>query len=636
MEQTKAPAKPSTNRRKLTGFVGAAVSALLIISSLFHIYTGGFGLLSTMSQRSLHLLFTLVPTFFLYSSSTKNSDRLSWYDVVIGLLTLTACLYILLTWRQNTMRIGDPEMIELILGGLLLLAVLEGARRTAGNGLAVVAGVLLLYCYFGKYLPGSLGHRGYSVTRIISFFALSAEGIFGVPIGVSASMIILFVIFGGVLNATGGGKFFIDATYSLTGRYRGGAAKTSIIASALMGMISGSPIANVVTTGTFTLPLMKRGGFTSNMSAAICAMAAAGGILMPPVMGAAAFIMAEYLSMSYGQVALAALIPSVLFYATIFVVVDLEAVKSGLHGEDKENLPKASIVLKNGWHLMIPIVALIVFLMMSWSAAKAVFWSTIMMIAVSFLKKETRITKKKIIAALIDGTKDSISIAVACAAAGIVVGSLSLTGLGVKFSSSIIALSQGSKFIALILSMIACLILGMGMPATAVYILAASLLAPPLIELGISNISAHFFIFYFSVISCITPPVALTAYAAAGLAGTDPNKAGWTAFYYGILAYIIPFVFVYDPTLLWQGSILNVLLALVTALIGVYGIGAALQGFMVKKLNVVKRVALAVFGILAVFPDLICSAIGVVGVATLVILEHKMNKPVAPEAEQAA
>ncbi|MDR1193147.1 MAG: TRAP transporter fused permease subunit, partial [Peptococcaceae bacterium] len=432
----------------------------------------------------------------------------------------------------------------------------------------------------------------------------------------------LFVVFGGVLNATGGGKFFIDATYSMAGRLSGGTAKTGVMASALMGMISGSPIANVVTTGTFTIPLMKRGGFSANMSAAICAIASAGGILMPPVMGAAAFIMAEYLSMSYGEVVLCAIIPSVLFYASIFIVVDLVAVKQGLKGEDKANLPQLKKVMAFGWHLLIPIAALIVFLMMKWSASKAVFWSIVMLVVVSTFKKGTRLNKDKIVKALLDGAKESVPIAVACAAAGLIVGTLSLTGLGVKFSSSIIALSGGSKILALLMAMVASLILGMGMPATAVYILSASLLAPPLIRLGILPVAAHFFIFYFSVISCITPPVALTAYAAAGLAGTDPNKAGWTAFYYGILAYIIPFIFVYDPVLLWQGEGIQIFLAFVTAFIGIFGIGIALEGYIDRPVGIPWRIVFFVCGIMAVIPNLILSLVGI-GIMAALIWQSK-------------
>ncbi len=617
------PVKPATNRRTPAGFLGKAVSLLMIAGSLFHIYTGGFGLLSTMSQRSLHLLFMLVPAIFLYGAAQKEYKKIPWYDILLGSLVLAACLYLFFTWPRQTMRVGDPGMLDLFFGAVLILAVLEGARRTAGNALAGIATLMVLYCYFGKYLPGGLAHRGYSVTRIISFFSSTAEGIFGVPLGVSASLIVLFVVFGSVLNATGGGQFFIDATYSIAGKYRGGTAKTGVVASALMGMISGSPIANVVTTGTFTIPLMKRGGFSPNLSSAICAIASAGGILMPPVMGAAAFIMAEYLSMSYGQVVLAAIIPSVLFYLSIFVIVDLEAVKQGLVGEEKSALPVLSKVMASGWHLLIPIIALVTFLMMKWSASKAVFWSIALLVIVSTFKKATRLNKDKVIKTLLDGAKESIPIAVACATAGLIVGTLALTGLGVKFSSSVIALSGGSKMLGLIMAMLASLVLGMGMPATAVYILSASLLAPPLIKLGIAPISAHFFIFYFSVISCITPPVALTAYAAAGLAGTDPNKAGWTAFYYGILAYIIPYIFVYDPVLLWQGSPLSIFLAFITAFIGIFGIGIALEGYVDRHISIVQRLIFFAGGIMALIPHLLLS---IAGIAMMVILYVSLRK----------
>jgi len=623
--------KPTSNRRKLDGVLGKAILVLMIIGSLFHIYTGGFGLLSTMSQRSLHLMFMLVPVFFLYAASPNQAKKLPWYDIVFGVLVFASSMYLFLTWEQSLMRVGDVSKATLFFGAVMLIGVIEGTRRTAGNVLAFTAGIMLLYTYFGKYLPGGLAHRGYSLTRIIDFFYSTTEGIYGVPIGVSASLIVLFVIFGGFLTVTGGGQFFIDSTFSLAGRWRGGTAKTAVVASALMGMISGSPIANVVTTGTFTLPLMKRGGFSANLSAAICALASSGGILMPPVMGAAAFIMAEYLGMSYQQVCLAAIIPSVLFYASIFLIVDLEACKLGLKGVDKEELPKLGEVMKKGWHLTIPILALIYFLMLSWSANKAVFWSIVLLIAVSTIYKHTRLNLSKILKALEDGARESIPIAVACAAAGIIVGTLGLTGLGVKFSSSIIAISQGSKIVGLFMAMVASLILGMGMPATAVYILAASLLAPPLIDLGISPISAHFFIFYFSVISCITPPVALTAYAAAGLANTDPNKAGWTAFYYGILAYIIPYIFVFAPVLLWQGSPLWILFSFITAMIGIVGFGIALQGFLLGPCTAFERLIFFALGLCALYPEIVTDIIGVAGIAVMIFLHWRKHKQVTKE-----
>lgn len=618
---------PASNRRKPGGLLGRAVVWLMIVGSLFHLYTGGFGLLSTMSQRSLHLMFMLAPVFFLFAASPGQAKKMPWYDVLLGVLVLTSSLYLFFTWSSQTMRVGDVSILTLIFGAIMLIGVIEGARRTTSNALALIAALFLLYTYFGKYLPGGLAHRGYSLTRIIDFFYATSEGIYGMPIGVSASLIVLFVIFGGVLSVTGGGQFFIDSTFALAGRWRGGTAKTAVVGSSLMGMISGSPIANVATVGTFTIPLMKRGGFSPNLAAAIEALSSSGGILMPPVMGAAAFIMAEYLGMSYREVCVAAIIPAVLYYACIFIVVDLKAVKLGLVGYPRDQLPDIKEVLKKGWHLIIPIIALIAFLMMAWSPNKAVFWSIVILAVVSYFYRHTHLTLDRFLRALEDGAKETIPIAVACAGAGVIVGSLGMTGLGVEFSSSLIALCQGSQILALVLTMIASLILGMGMPATAVYILSAALLAPPLINLGISPISAHFFIFYFSVISCITPPVALTAYAAAGLAKTDPGKAGWTAFYYGILAYIIPYMFVYTPVLLWQGNLIWIIISFFSALVGVVGVGIALEGYLFLPCKVFERVAFALAGLMAFYTETFTFIIGVAGIFLLIWLHRrKYNK----------
>ena len=601
----------------------------MIAGSLFHLYTGGFGLLSTMSQRSLHLMFMLVPVFFLFAAGRRGAAKLPWYDIALGALVLISSLYLFFTWSKQTMRVADVSIWTVIFGTILLIGVIEGTRRTASSALALIASLFLLYTYFGKYVPGGLGHRGYSVTRIIDFFYSTSEGIYGMPIGVSASLIVLFVIFGGMLSVTGGGQFFIDSTFSLAGRWRGGTAKTAVVGSSLMGMISGSPIANVATVGTFTIPLMKRGGFTPNVAAAIEALSSSGGILMPPVMGAAAFIMAEYLGRSYNEVCVSAIIPAMLYYACIFVIVDLKAVKNGLRGFPKEQLPDIKQVLKKGWHLIIPIVTLIAFLMMAWSPNKAVFWSIAILILVSFLYRHTRLTWRNFLRAMEDGARETIPIAVACAGAGIIVGSLGMTGLGVKFSSSLIALCHGSQILALFLTMIASLILGMGMPATAVYILAAALLAPPLINLGITPVAAHFFIFYFSVISCITPPVALTAYAAAGLAKTDPGKAGWTAFYYGLLAYIIPYMFVYTPVLLWQGDLGWIILSFLVALIGVFALGIALEGYLFGRCTAIERAAFAVGGLMCVYAEPVTDIIGVAGIIVLICLHRRRQTKVS-------
>jgi TRAP transporter 4TM/12TM fusion protein len=614
------------NRRNLTGPVLIAVNILMVASSLFHIYTGGFGMMSSLDQRSIHLLFMLSPTFLFYALSSRKTKAVPWYDYLFFALSLACCLFILLTWKQNTLRVGDTSLWSILFGTVLVLLTIEAGRRTCGSAMALIALIMFLYIFLGKYLPWGLGHRGYSLSRAIPFLTATTEGVFGTPLGVSASMIVLFVIFGEILSATGAGKFIIDITYSGAGRLRGGAGKTATVASALMGMISGAPVANVVATGTFTIPLMKRSGFDANLSAAICAIASAGGILMPPVMGTAAFIMAEYLNMSYGAVCLCAIIPSLLYYMSIFLIVDLEAVKKGLRGLPKKDLPSFTKTLKEGWLLIIPIIALIYFLCISWSASKAVFWSIILLAAISFIKKSTRLTWKKAYIGLVNGSKQAISVAVACATAGVIVGSLGITGLGIKFSAAVISLSGGHLFLALVLTMFACLVLGMGMPASAVYILAAALLAAPLQELGLPALAAHFFIFYFSVISCITPPVALTAYAAAGIAKTDPGRAGWTAFAYGILAYIIPFVFVYDQVLLAQGTLLQCLWAVATAACGIFGIGVALEGYLFRRISWYQRIILFIAGVACLPSDPLLSLGGIAVIVIVLIPDFMHNR----------
>jgi len=386
-----------------------------------------------------------------------------------------------------------------------------------------------------------------------------------------------------------------------------------------MGMISGAPVANVVATGTFTIPLMITSGFSPNLSAAICAIASAGGILIPPVKGPAAFIMAKNLNKSYGAVCLCAIVPALLYYLSIFIIVDLESVKLGLKGQPKEKLPKFLETLKGGWPYLVPLISLIAMLIRGFSANKAVFWSIVLLVVVSFVKKSTRLTWKRAYKGLVNGSMQAISVATACAAAGVIVGCLGITGLGIKFSAAVISLSHGHLFLALILTMFACLVLGMGMPASAVYILAAALLAAPLQELGLSALGAHFFIFYFSVISCITPPVALTAYAAAGIAKCDPGRAGWTAFRYGILAYIIPYVFVYDQVMLAQGTFLQIIWVLITAAVGIFGIGVAMEGYLTRHLPVWKRVLCFVAGVCCL-PSSIYMSLGGIAVIALLLL----------------
>ncbi|MCR4426935.1 MAG: TRAP transporter permease [Firmicutes bacterium] len=592
----------SIERRTLSGAVATAVTVIAVAASLFHFYNGGLGAMSTMDVRVIHLVLMLVPAFIVYPSSIRSRERVGLLDIVLIATSIAGSLFVLSSWRAQLARVADPTTLQIVLGCLMIAAVLEAARRTTGPALTVTAIVFLVYALYGPYFPGLLGHKGYSITRLVSFLVMTGEGIYGIPLSVSSTYVVLFVLFGSLMNRFGGGRLFIDVAYSITGRFRGGPAKTAIVSSALMGTISGSPIANVMTTGTFTIPLMVQMGYHPHVAGAVEAVASTGGMLMPPVMGAAAFIIAQYLGVSYTHVAWAALIPAVLYFACVFFIVDMEAVKCGMRGLAREELPNLTQVLAGRMALFLPVVTLVVFILREMSPMRAVFLSICLMVLVSFLGRSTRPSLKTLIQALEDGAVNSIPVAASCACAGLVVGVISITGIGVKFSSSLIQLAHGSVFLALIYTAVASIILGMGMPATAVYIIQAALNVPALIQLGVSPLSAHMFVFYYSAIGCITPPVALTAYAAAGISGAHPGRTGWSAFLFGAVAYVVPFVFTYSPQLLMQGSVVSVVFAFATALAGVYMFACAIEGLFLVKRNALERILLFAAGLALVIP----------------------------------
>ena len=543
-----------------------------------------------------------------------------------------------MAWRAQLTRVGFPSSAEVLLGVIMILVILEAARRTAGLVLAATAIVFLVYALAGPYSPGFLAHRGYSLPRLVSFLFMTSEGIYGIPLGVSSTYVVLFVLFGAFLNRMGGGKLFIDAAYAVTGRFRGGPAKTAVLSSGLMGTISGSAIANVVTTGTFTIPLMKQMGYHPDVAGAVEAVASTGGMIMPPVMGAAAFIIAQYLGIPYAQVAWAALIPAVLYYLCVFFIVDMEAAKHGLRGLPAAQLPSLSRSLAQGGLLFVPILVLIALILRGVSPTKAVFWSTILVFAVAFVHRPTRPNLTTILGALEDGAKNSISVAISCACAGLIVGVISLTGIGVKFSSSLIELSHGSIFLALVYTMIASIILGMGMPATAVYVIQAALNVPALVQMGVAPLAAHLFVFYFSVVACITPPVALTAYAAAGISGGHPGKTGWNAFWFGCVAYIVPYIFVYSPCLLMQGTAWAIVSAFATAAVGTYLLAAGIEGFFIIRRSLIERVLLFLAGVALIIPGGATDVLSLPLVAVVVVLGLKRTgaRKVALEGDFAA
>ena len=579
------------------------VTVVAIAGGLFHMYTGGLGSLSSMLQTVLHWLLMFILVFLLYPSKRERK----WYDLVLSIAALAIGVYIVFTWQSRVNRLSPSlSTIERVFGVLLILLVLEATRRSTGKFLMITALVFLIYAKVGPWLPGILYHKGYSIDRIISVLCYSENGVFGNAMSISSTFIVLFVLFGAFLNACNGGQMFIDIAYSLTGSRRGGPAKTAIVSSLLMGCISGSPVANVVTTGTFTIPLMKRAGYESEEACAVEAVASSGGQIMPPVMGAAAFIMADYIGIKYGQLCVAAFIPAMLYYLALYFIVDFLSVKKNLIGLSKDQLPNILQVLPQGAHLFIPIIVLIACLIYGFSPMKA----------------------------LKDGIVGAVPVAVSCAAAGIIVGIVGMTGLGVKFSSSLISLSHGNTLLALLYTALASIILGCGLPTTAVYIILASMAAPALVQMGIPVLSAHMFVFYFGCVSTITPPVALSAYAAAGIGNADQNKTGIKAFLFGIVAYIVPFMFVLSPTLLAQGSLFEIVKSVLTALIGVYALAAGVAGYLKGHLTLLMRLVVFAGGILLVNSGLVTDLIGIALIALVLGYQILMKKKTEATAKE--
>lgn len=614
--------------RKKTKIFSGIVMVVSVALCLFQMYAGGISNISSMTLRTIH--WTVISAVAIVSyPAVKGKETMRWYDYILLAASLFATIYVAVVWPTRTIQVStnDPlfSTLDKVAFLVMTLVILEIARRTTGLALTVTASIALIYLMFlGPYMPGIFRHRGYSLSRVAPFLLFSSEGVYGSALGTSASFIMLFVLFGDMLEAAGAGKFFIDIAYGIAGRFRGGPAKTAVVSSALMGCVSGSSIANVVTTGTFTIPLMVSSGYKKNSACAIEAVASTGGMIMPPMMGAAAFILAEYVGVSYGEVCWAAIIPAVLYYLGLFLCVDKEAAANGLVGQKKEDLPKPLVILKQKGYLLLPLVILIYCLVRSFSPQKTVFWTILILIAISYLRKESRITPRKACEAMKSAVKGMAPVAAACAAAGLIVGAINLTGVGVNFTSSITRLSGGSPFVALLMTAIAALILGMGLPPVAVYIVVSTVVAPALTQMGFSLFASHLFVFYFGIIGTITPPVALTAYAAAGLIeGASAFKVGVRAFLYGIVAFIVPFVFMYDEAFLLSGTPGHVILAVVTAILALDFISAMLIGYFTIRINWFGRIVCLLVGILLFLPNTYTSLVGIVLAGVMFFLGKK-------------
>ncbi|MBC7345841.1 MAG: TRAP transporter permease [Clostridia bacterium] len=620
---------PAAEGKKRLLSVQTVVLAVAIVLTAFQLYTAGVSMLTAWIQRDIHITLIMVLVFLSYPFSRK-AKGLAWsmLDWLLAVLAVAAGAYIIFNYQQIVLRLGSPTTADVVFGVIMILLVLEATRRGTGPALTIIAAIFLLYNFFGPWLPGLLGHKGYSLARVVSQMYLTTEGIFGLPLGVSASYIFLFVFLTTMLEKSGMGKFLIDLAMALMGRYTGGPAKTAVLASGLMGTISGSAVANVAGTGTFTIPLMKANGYKPHFAGAVEACASSGGQLMPPVMGAAAFIIAEFLGIPYLKVCLAAAIPAVLYYLGIMMGVHFEACRLGLRGLPRERLPQVKAVLKEGGQLLIPLAVLVYFLTLQYTPTRSAFYAIIALVIVSFFKRSTWLTWPRLKEGILDAARNTITVALACAAAGLVIGSFNVTGLGMKLSAFIVEVSGGHLLLALVLTSVVSILMGMGMPTTASYIVVGTMAAPALVKMGLLPLAAHLFVFYFAIISAITPPVALAAYAAAGIAKDEPMRIGFTACRLAMGAFIVPFMYAYSPTLIAVGSIPHILWNSFTAGVGVTSLAAAMIGYIRKPASVVERLLFLVGALLLIHPGMITDTTGFILIAIALTVQFGKGRKV--------
>lgn len=586
-----------------------------------------FGAAAGIGQKAIHLGLVLIIFFLDYLAKEDRKWYLKITDLFFIIASAGSLIYIMSIDSTIDLRSGVVYTYDIVFGVLLVLALIEATRRSVGTSLAIVTGCFILYGFFGQYMPGFLAHVGMDLPRFISIVYLGTDGIYGTAIYASASYIVLFVILGAVFNETGVGDYFTKLASRAFGRFVGGPAKIAVVASGLFGSISGSAIANVIGTGTFTIPMMKKCGFEDEYAAAVEASASTGGQIMPPVMGATAFLIAEYLGIPYFDLVKAALIPAVLFYVAILMTVDLYARKHHISGVPEDELPTWKELGKTVY-LILPLVYLIISMsVLKMSVTKSGISSILMAIVCTMFSAKNRLNKEKIVKIIKGSINGAKPVAIACGVVGIIIGIVMGSGLGFRMSSVLIQVSNGNLAILLILTMVVSLIMGMGVPTTAAYLMLALLVVPALKQMNVLPLAAHLFIFYFGIISNVTPPVALAAYAAAGVARCNPTKTGFFAFKLSLSGFILPFIFVYNPVLLMQGSALEIIQSLITALLGIYSLSCALEKFAFKwEISQVERVALFVSAILLVVPGTLSDVVGFVVLAVIFALKLIENK----------
>ncbi|WP_082153517.1 TRAP transporter permease [Bacillus sp. LL01] len=596
------------------------VSAIAILYSLFHLYIT-FNPIPALQQRAIHVAVGIALIFVLYPvTKTQDRKRVAWYDWILFFLALGSAGYLIVEYTQIvTSRGGIPNTLDILVAVMTVLLVLEAARRVTGIILPIIALIFLAYPFVShmNWMPLKMATRPYDLGDIFGQLFLKTEGLYSTAIGASVNFIFLFILFGAFLARSGMGQFFNDLALALAGHKQGGPAKVAVISSGFMGSINGAAVANVVGTGAFTIPLMKKIGYSRNFSGAVEASASVGGQILPPIMGASAFIMAETTGIAYGTIALAALIPAVLYFLGVIMQVHFRAGKDNLKGIPKADLPKVKEIMKERGHLLLPIVFLIVLLYQNLPIAHAAFYTIISTVVVAAFRKNTRMSFKDILGALENGARQSLAVMVACAVVGIIIGVVSLTSFGNVMTSSITSLGADSLFLTLFFTMIASMVLGMGLPSIPAYIITATMAAPALAEFGIPILVAHMFVFYFGIFANITPPVALAAFAGAGISGGDPMRTGFNALKLSIAGFIIPYLFVYNPAMLMIDTtdiatnarefamppVMEIVLISVTAIIGIIALSAAVEGYFRTNLNVVLRILMGAGALMMILPE---------------------------------
>ena len=642
--------------RHLTGPAKWLVFILSLLFAGVQLYSAFTGRVAATQLRPLHLGFVMMLVFLIYPISKKaRRDTLPIYDILLSALAMGVCLYIALQHVELANRINKNTQLDLWVGGLLIVLLFECCRRVVGLPIMVVAGVFILYAYFGKYMPGGLQHRGFKVKRIITQLVYTTEGIMGTPLGASATFIYLFVLFGAFLERTEVGNFFIDFANAIAGHKRGGPAKVAVLASALEGTVSGSSVANTVGSGSFTIPMMKKLGYRKEFAAAVEATASTGGQIMPPVMGAAAFLMAESVGVPYMEVVKAALIPAILYFVGIYIIIEFEARKYGLVGMDKKDLPPFLPLIKKQGYLILPLIVIVAFLSMGYTPVFAALVGIATCVLCDIIRHliigvvsavEARKERKEkvnaakiagdvavqtgidIVASLDKGSRSVLGVAVACGMAGIIVGMITLTGIGLTLGNSLTALAGGNRYLTLVFTMLASIILGMGVPTTANYLITSTIMAGTVMKVvGCDILAAHLFVFYFGIIADITPPVALAAMAGSAIAKSDPFKTGLNAVKLAIAAFIVPYIFVFNNKMLFIGAQWYDILQIgVTSVFGMLGIAAALEGYFTRHAHLLQRILFLAGGLLLIEPSLVTDIIGVIIIIIPILWQDLENK----------